>query len=375
MHGSMRIAIDARMMSPLVTRGIGRYIEELVRAMVGQLSSQDRLILCVRDLDASPFLHHPLVEHLLADVPWYSIREQLRMSRIFSSARADLVHVPHWNVPWAYRGPLVVTIHDLLLRHQPGSAKASTRDPITAFLKRTGHRFLLQDVMRKARRIFIPTQFVAHDVQKLYPFTKDKLVVTSEGISAFPLEDLHLVPPHPYLLYVGSAYPHKRLDVLCDAWKNLAIRYPNHELLIAGEEDIFMARYVSQVMHQHIPRVRFLGRISDAELVALYRHATVFIFPSSYEGFGLPPLEALAQGTPVVSSDASCLPEVLDMPGVFFFRNGDVNGMIRAIDAVLSDTQTARSLATRAQASLHSRFSWSSVARCTLDVYERIAHS
>lgn len=371
----MRIAIDARMMGPLITRGIGRYVEELIRAMVLQLGSQDRFVLLVRQPEQSPFLHHPLVEHQLADIQWYSVQEQLRMPGLLRAAHADLVHVPHWNAPLLYRGPLVLTIHDLILRHQVSSAKASTRHPLFATIKRAGYRLLLRDVMQKSAHLLVPTQFVAHDVQRFYPFTNGKITVTGEGIGDFPPEDPHFVPDHPYLFYVGSAYPHKRLDVLFEAWQRMASRYPTHELLIAGEEDLFMARHVAWVKQYQVPRVRFLGRVSDAQLSALHRHASAFVFPSSNEGMGLPPLEALTHGTPVISSDASCLPEVLNTEGVFFFRNGDVDGMIGAIDAVLSDPAKARQQASHAQASIRGRFSWKQVAEHTLKAYERIVHS
>ena len=370
----MRIAIDARMMSPLLTRGIGRYVEELIRAMLEQLGSQDRFVLLVRQPENSPFLHHPAVEHQKADIQWYSFQEQVQMPRLLRETHADLVHVPHWNAPLFYRGPLILTIHDLILRHQAASAKASTRHPLFAMMKRVGYRLLLRDVMQKGKILLVPTQFVAQDVQALYPFTKDKIMVTGEGISEFPPEDDHFVPQNPYLFYVGSAYPHKRLDVLLEAWQRLSSRYPTHELLIAGEEDVFMARHVAWVSQHQLARVRFLGRVSDAELAALHHHATAFVFPSSDEGMGLPPLEALAHGTPVISSDSSCLPEVLRTEGVFFFRNGDVNGMIQAIDAVLSDPATARQRATNAQASLRGRYSWKQVAERTLAAYQRIVH-
>lgn len=371
----MRIAIDARMMSPLLTRGIGRYIEEVVRAMLDQITGADKLVLLVRHPETSVFLGHPSVEHVEADIQWYSVQEQIRMPKLLRSAHADLVHVPHWNVPLAYRGPLIVTIHDLILRHQTASAKASTRHPVFAATKRMGYRFLLQDVMQKAQTLLVPTQFVAQDVQTLYPKTAGKIIVTSEGIGDFPNEDNHFVPENPYVFYVGSAYPHKRLDVLFEAWQRVADRYPQHQLVIAGEEDLFMARHVAMVHQRGIPRVHFLGRISDAELAALYHHAVAFVFPSSQEGIGLPPLEALSYGTPVISSDSSCLPEVLDQEGVFFFRNGDVNGMIEKIDTVLSDPISARERAMRSSSSVRQRFSWKHVAERTWEAYQHIVHA
>lgn len=371
----MRIAIDARMMGPLVTRGIGRYIEELIRGMLSQIDDADRFVLLSRRPEDSPFLHHPKVEHIRADIPWYTVAEQVRMSSLFARAKADLLHVPHWNVPVLYRGPLVVTIHDLILRHQAASAKASTRHPLFAAIKRVGYRMQLADVMRKSRVLFVPTQFVAQDVQQLYPSTHDKVMVTGEGMSDFPPEDRSLVPTEPYLFYVGSAYPHKRLDVLLQAWKQISSAHPELHLVIAGEKDIFMQRYMAVTTQSSLPRVHFLGRVTDAALAALDRHARAFVFPSSQEGFGLPPLEALSLGTPVVSSDSTCLPEVLPKQGVVFFRDGDVNGMIAAIESVLREPDLLRAHAQEQSVAIRARYAWNDVATRTLAGYHRALSS
>jgi len=364
----MRIAIDARMMGPTVTRGIGRYTEELIRGLL-DLGTDDIFILIVRALDASPFVGHPRVEHIVADIPRYGIAEQLKMARVFRQANADLVHVPHWNVPILFRGPLVVTIHDLILLHQPSSAKASLRHPLIGWIKRLGHRLVLADVMRKARMICVPTQYVAEDIKKYYRVPSARLTVTGEGIAGLPPPDFAGIPQEKFLLYVGAAYPHKRLDLLLDVWKVIAEKYPDRSLVLAGEMDVFMQRLRDRAAAESVPRVVFTGRVSDARLSALYRRAEAFVFPSSDEGFGLPPLEALSFGCPVIASDASCLPEVLPAQGVSFFRSNDASGMIRAIDAVLSAGSSARKQAEEARQALRERFSWRAVAKATYQAY------
>lgn len=375
----MRIAIDARMMSPLTTRGIGRYLEELVRGMV-EMNTPHRFVLLMRNPETSPFQGKTNVEHLTADVPWYGVAEQLRMPRFYREANADLVHAPHWNVPLAYRGPFVATIHDLILHHQPASAKASTRHPIIAAAKKLGYRISLRHVAAHASLILVPTRFVADEMRRFYPLSADRLVITSEGISDLPSSDPSVLPPNlqpptSYLLYVGSAYPHKRLDLLLDAWTKLAPVHPELHLVIAGEEDAFMAKYVARVRTQSLPRVRFLGRVTDAELAALYDHARAFVFPSSHEGFGLPPLEALSRGCPVVSSDAPPMPEVLPPQGVHFFRNGDADGMMKAIDALLRNTNSAQQDARGVQSLVRESYRWSRVAERTIESYERVVRS
>ncbi|MFA6429604.1 MAG: glycosyltransferase family 1 protein [Patescibacteria group bacterium] len=365
----MRIAIDARMMGAEKTRGIGRYIEELVAAMLDE--SEHTFVLIVRELEGKRFIGHPRIEQIVADVPWYSVAEQVRMPAFYREAHADFVHVPHWNVPMSYQGPLVLTMHDLILRHQPLSAKTSTRHPWIAAIKHAGYRAVLGSALKKAQVICVPTQYVAEDIQRYYPVPSERLVVTGEGVTAFPAPDMSRVPEGRFLLYVGAAYPHKRLDLLLAGWKELATRHQDVSFVIAGEKDVFMARLEEEAIRLHLPRMSFLGRVTNAELAGLYKNASAFVFPSSDEGFGLSPLEALSLGCPVVASDAACLPEVLAKTRAHIFRNGDVSGMISAIDAILVATN-ARHEAEQSWHLIKESFSWKSAARKTLAAYERV---
>lgn len=364
----MRIALDARMMGPLVTRGIGRYIEELVRGLIG-LRTGHTLVLLVRDPERSPFVGIEGIEHIRADVPWYGFREQREMPRLLRSARADVVHVPHWNVPLLFRRPFVVTIHDILLLQMPWSAKRSTKNPVIGYASHLGLRATLWNVARRAGRVFVPTHAVAADIRSALGVEAERIIVTGEGITVFPAADRRLVPDEPFLLAVGSAYPHKRLDLLLRVWSLLAPRYPNHALYIVGEKDLFMDRLIKETKRMNIPRIQFLGRVSDAELRGLYERATALVFPSSAEGFGLPPLEALSLGCPVVVSDILCLQETMPTNGVQRFRSGDADDMIRAIESVLSDPSSIKRSASQARTEIQARFDWNVTAKKTMEGY------
>ncbi|MCK9361501.1 glycosyltransferase family 4 protein [Patescibacteria group bacterium] len=345
----MRIAIDARMMGAGNTRGIGRYIYETVEALKA-LGSDHEFVL------------------LQPPIRWYTLAEQIKMPSVFREAKADLVWIPHWNVPLLYRGPYVITIHDLLLIHQPASAKASTRGPIIAWLKRVGHRVVLWNALRHAKAIFVPAQEVARDVAEHYPFAKEKIVVTGEGIAALPEPAANSgLLPTPYLLYFGSAYPHKRLDLLLKMWKTFSFAHPEYSLVIGGEQDVFMRRWMEEAKRQHLPRVHFPGRLSDEELSTFLAHAAVHIHPSSFEGFALPSLEALSLGCPTVAADIPILRELLPEQGVFFFKNGDADDMIRAIETVLVDRDEAAVAARLGGEGARARHNWNLVARKTLD--------
>ncbi|MBI4139301.1 glycosyltransferase family 4 protein [Candidatus Uhrbacteria bacterium] len=369
----MRIGIDARMMTPKATRGIGRYVEELVRALLA-VAPEHRYVLVTRQ-PIHPFSTHPSVETIVADVPWYGVREQVNMPGVFRKIGCDVIHIPHWNVPVAYSGPLVVTIHDLLLRHEPASARISTRGPLIATIKRAGYRWTIAAALAHAKKILVPTAFVADDLRTLYPGVAPKIVITGEGMgrktAPSPLRS-SAPPSSDYLLYVGSAYPHKGLDLLLDAWAELEMRHPSLHLKIAGADDEFMRRTRIAVQRRGLPRIEFLGYVDDAQLTGLYREALALVFPSRFEGFGLPPLEAIQAGCPVVSSDAAALPETLGPDAAFFFQSGSRTAILGAIERVLQDPNAAREMAMSALPGLQARHDWAAAAKRTLAVYESV---
>ena len=363
------------MMGAEATRGIGRYIQELLGAML-EVAPEHRYVVINRTKEHS-FASHPSVETVVADVPWYGVGEQVRMSSVLRSTRADVVHVPHWNVPLLYRGPLVITVHDLLLRHKPTSAKASTRGILTRSIKQVGYRIALDHALSSAKRVLVPTQFVADDVKTFYPSVTKRLVVTDEGMPkldtlAGTVQPMEVEPGVGYLLYVGSAYPHKGLTDLLVAWKSLSQEYPRLILKLAGELDVFMQRVRHQSEQMSLPRIEFLGRVSDAELHELYRRAVAFVYPTHFEGFGLPPLEAIAAGCPVVSSDAGPLVDVLSPQGASFFRAGDVDAMLAAVRQVVGDPYSARQHLPELARALSKKHDWKRVAERTLASYTEV---
>ncbi|MEO5927166.1 MAG: glycosyltransferase family 1 protein [Patescibacteria group bacterium] len=370
----MRIGIDARMMTPKATRGIGRYIEELVRAML-HVAPEHRYVLVAQNAH-HPFSSHPSVETVVANIPWYGVAEQIRMPGILRSLKADVLHVPHWNVPLVTGGPLVVTIHDLLLRHEPLSARISTRHPSIAAIKRLGFRLTVAATLHKTKRILVPTQFVADDIKTFYPFASSKVIVTGEGMTKyerFGNPNDERPPGSQYLFYIGSAYPHKGLDLLIDAWADLELQHPDLHLKIAGAKDVFMERLQQEVRRRKLTRVEFLGYVKEEELYRLYRDAAAFVYPTRFEGFGLQPLEAIQAGCPVVSSDAACMPEVLGRDAAFFFQSGSRTDILRAIDAVLRDPIAAREKTVRALPGLRARHSWQQTAERTLAAYKTLS--
>jgi glycosyltransferase involved in cell wall biosynthesis len=333
----MKIGVDARMMGAGNTRGIGRYSEELFREMIVN-HPENEYFFVTRSLDHA-LKDHSCIKTIVADIPWYSVHEQMYLPKILNKLGVDIMHFPHWNVPLTYHGPFVVTIHDLLLRHQKDSAKASTRSFVHRNAKRLGYRAVLGHAVKGSTQICVPTQFVADDIAYFYPTQKNKILVTGEGVPELR-SDGTMQPGFDYLLYVGSSYPHKRLDLLVEAWAELSEKYRDMHLVIAGETDVFMKRIQEMVESMSLKRVHFEGGVSDGRLRSLYLGAKAFVFPSEFEGFGLPPLESLALGTPAISSDSRPMPEVLGTKGVIYFKSGSRDDMINAVIAVVDNSDS-----------------------------------
>ena len=384
---AMRIAIDARMMGAENTRGIGRYIEELLHAMI-LVRPEHQYVVIARRHDHA-FASHPSVKTIVADIPWYGCAEQFKMPAILRSARADVIHIPHWNVPCTIRGPLIVTIHDLLLRHEPMSAKISTRNPVTRSVKRLGYRMTLAHAINAARRIR-STHCVAEDVTQFYPALRRRSSSRGgdgKGVKSSRLRNgIHKgwksqssqsidrwLPSTPFFLYVGSAYPQKGLFDLLAAWEKIAVAHPDFSLFIVGEMDVFMRRVKQEAESKKCSRVAFVGRVSENELEDLYSRATAFVFPSHAEGFGLPPLEAISAGCPVVCADIPVLREVLGNDGVLFFRAGDPDDILRAVTELLHTLPDLRNQIQELAARLRKRWSWKRAAEQTLAAYREIS--
>jgi len=361
----MRIVIDARMMGAGKTRGIGRYIQEVILGMLPQIQENETLVLLERDPENSPF-SDTRIEHVKADISWYGWAEQLYMPGCIRSAKPDIFWTPHWNIPLLYRGEILVTIHDLLLLHDAHSAKASTRGRLIHWIKRLGYKLVLRSAIARAKKIVVPSQSVAQDVKNHFSLSQNRIVVTGEGVADLPVGEYSKQLPDAYLLYVGSAYPHKRLNLLLEAWEKIASGHQKLHLVIAGEEDIFMKHVKQLALSRQLPRIQFLGHVSDAELAYLYAHARAFVFPTSFEGFGLPPLEALNLGCPVIASNIPVLQEILPKTGVTFFQNGSADDMMHAISRVLQQGEAAQEAAKLGGAEARVKYDWNLVAKRTL---------
>lgn len=368
----MRIGIDARMYGSKQA-GLGRYVEQLVLGLT-EGDRENKYILYVRN--AKEFENAKLSDNFRlveADIPWYSWEEQMKLPKIIKKEKVDLMHFPHWNVPLFYNKPFVVTIHDLIMYHYP-RAEATTLGPVKYWFKDKIHRLVVKNAVRKARHIIVTSEFTKQDVHQTLKVPMEKMTVTyqapaksdggratSDGVlKKFGIDK-------KYILYVGNAYPHKNLEGLLKAWKIFREKYgEQYQLVLAGKRNYFYEQLIKKTVEQW-NNIIFTDYVLDDELTVLYQNASLFIFPSLYEGFGLPPLEAMSYGLPVASSSASCLPEVLG-EGALYFAPDNYEQMAEVIYRGLTDENIRFELRQKAREE-SGRYSGERMARETARVY------
>ncbi len=224
---------------------------------------------------------------------------------------------------------------------------------------------------QKSERIIVPTRFVAKDLADLYPFTRGKTAVTYEASEppihqpAEPLDDIK----KPFIMHVGSPFPHKNLRHLIKAFELLLTRKPDLTLVLIGKKEFYFKELEQWAKERSsYSSIRFTGFIDDNELKWLYENAAAYVLPSLSEGFGLPGLEAMAHGCPLVSSDATCLPEVYG-DAAHYFDPYSLQETAAAIEDVLDDSKLCKKLVLNGHKQVQ-KYSWQTMAEQTLNVYK-----
>jgi glycosyltransferase involved in cell wall biosynthesis len=362
--------------------GVGRF----VRGIVGALIDLDRenqytlmytppdkgiqkgLLYRAPNVVGRPFILSERVLNLL----WYKLGIPLPIETV--GGRADVYYFPDFALPPVRNGRSVITIHDLSFLLVPDCAE----DGLRAHLER-----IVPASVREADFITADSENTRNELTTLLDAPPDRVEVVYGGVDARfrPVRDTEALEgirqkyglQFPFVLYVGTIEPRKNLARLLRAFTNLRSRHRiRHRLVVAGGlgwlyQDVL--REIDELAAEH--EVVFLGRVVDDDLPALYSLADVFVFPSLYEGFGLPPLEAMACGCPVVCSDTSSLPEVVGDAAVLV-SPFDVDGISDALATLIADPDRRADLGERGL--LRSReFTWESSARRLLDVFRRLA--
>lgn len=364
-----RIGIDCRL-GGIEHAGIGRYISELLPRLPNYLPECDWVWVCSNQQQFQSLASN-LSEKIrnrvtveLVDSSHYSLQEQLILPRRLNRLKLDLLHVPHFNVPLAYRGPLIITIHDLLWHQQQG-AQVTTLPAWKYRIKYRAYKIVVRQAVQHAAQILVPSHSVKNTIQHYYASAIDKTVVTPEGVSDIFQPNHRVARDTHHVLYVGSLYPHKNV-MLIFQWLQ---QHPEWSLSIISTRDVFQEKCRVLVERQGLTqRVTFLGRTSDSELVRAYQSASVLIQPSLLEGFGLTGLEALACACPTVLSDIEVFHELYD-PYAPFFDPREVKSLAAAIHEA---TARPAKYWFSAAAQVKQHFAWDRTAELTARAYRSV---
>lgn len=366
-----RIAIDARKWQDY---GIGTYVRNIVRSLATLDHENEYFLFCHRedaptlsDLSATFF---PVVE----ESGGYSVREHWSIPNQLRRLKIDLFHAPHYVLPLFTPCRSVVTIHDCIhLRfpeYLPGPGALHYA------------KFMMGSALKRSRLTFTVSEASRRDLLRYFPATPERKIhvvhnaIDPELLEAPDADELVRVRERyqlaeRFVLYAGNIKPHKNLPRLIESFARLRALggFDDVQLMIIGDEIGKYPELRRRVEEFHVrPYVRFFGFVPERTLASLYRLASVFAFPSRYEGFGLPPLEAMACGTPVVTSNVSSLPEVVG-DGALLVDPEDGEAIAGALASILSNKALVQELTAKGRTQA-SRFNWHESARKTLEGYQ-----
>ena len=354
------IAIDAR----IINSSTGTYVERLLHYLqeVDQVNQYTVIVPTKDRLFWQPTADNFTIQ--TADFDNYSFAEQVGFKKYLDNFNPDLVHFCMPQQPIFYRGNKVTTFHDLNLIHTYNSDK----NWLIYHAKQLVGRFVFKSVAKSNNYIITPSQYSKNDLLKFVTIPADKITVTYESA------DVSNSPNKPYqhpfknfIMYVGQQSDYKNIRRLGDAHQQLIKKHPDLGLILVGRKNASALQNEAYFNSKNYKNILFTDFIPDAQRNWLYTQAAAYIFPSLMEGFGLPGLEAMGYGAPVVSSNATCLPEVYGDAAHYFDPN-NTDDIVRAIDEVISNEALQKDLVEKGYKQLK-KYSWHRMAEQTHAVY------
>lgn len=366
----MRVTLDLRTATDHFP-GIGRYALSLAGALAELAPETDLQLLFPVGSDAARLSLLPDRPVIPCPASPFSLGQQWQVPRLLRSTGATLYHSPYYLMPYWPGLPTVLTVHDFIPLVCPGYYTTLQR-----LIYRAAHSLAL----RTAAAVIVDSAATRGDLLRFHRVDPARVVTIPlaagsqfrppAAAAIMAVGRQYRLPPG-YALFLASNKPHKNLLGLVRAWPGVLRRRPGAHLVVAGHWDARFAEPAAAVEALGLAQsVTFLGPVAERDLPALYAGADVFVFPSYYEGFGLPVLEAMACGAPVICSDRSSLPEVAGAAAVLVDPD-DGEALAEAIAGVLADPDRRDDLRRRGLAQA-ATFSWSRTAAATLAVYERI---
>lgn len=359
-----KVVIDARGYQGTT----GRYTRELIRnleILEGDNANREYVVLLHKKEfdDYKPQARN--FSKLVADFPHYGLAEQFGLLKFLNSLNADLIHYTMPQQPVFYRGKHVSSVHDLtLLKTNPGN-----KNLLVYKLKRVLGTFVFKRIAKTSEKILTISNFSKSEYVQLTGIDPAKIVVT------YPSAELPVVTatPYPpmldknYIMYVGQQSSYKNLRRLILAHQQLLTTLPDLHLVFVGKPNSNGEKDKAWAEQNNYKNIVYTGFLDDNQLAWLYKHCGAYVFPSLMEGFGLPALEAMVYDAPVVSSNATCLPEVYGN-AAHYFNPEDVDEMAERIKDVLTDDKLRKTLITNSKKQLK-KYSWRKMATQILGVY------
>jgi glycosyltransferase involved in cell wall biosynthesis len=371
----MRIGIDATALPPQAV-GAANYIINLIQTLL-RIDATNEYVIFSKLAHASLFdsTRAEIVQAVLPSPVLRIAWEQTALPFLARQRRLDLLHSPHYTMPLAKTCRVIVTIHDLTFFLDP---------QMHLPYKRIFFRTMIPLSARRADALITISESTRQDLLRFLPLDARRVTAIPLGVAArfSPLDDAAATDkirnkyrlPARFILAVGVLEPRKNLPTLVRAFRALVEQGLPHSLVLVGHKGWMFDELFRTIANLDLAqRVIFTGYVPEEELPLVYNAADLFVYPSLYEGFGLPILEAMACGVPVITSNLSSMPEVAGDAGILVDPN-DVNALADAMTRVLTDRVLRATLAAKGLARARS-FSWERMAQETLAVYARVAQS
>ena len=360
------IAIDAR----IINSSTGRYVERLI-TYLQEVDTVNEYSILVRAKDENFWKpRNANFTVRIADFDNYSFAEQIGFKKYLKKLNPDLVHFCMPQQPVGYKGKKVTTFHDLTLLNTYNSDK----NWIVFHAKQKVGKYVFKKVIEMNDEIIAISKFTEKELIAFSPLATEKTTVIYESSDVSQIAPKKYdIPFKKYILYVGQQSDYKNIKRLGDAHQILLAKYPDLGLVLVGKKNASALTNETYFMQRKYKNIHFTDFVEDNQLSWLYSHASAYIFPSLMEGFGLPGLEAMGYGTPVVSSNATCLPEVYG-PAAHYFNPLDTSDMAEAIDQVLSD-DNIRTRLSKAGFKQIKKYSWKKMAKETHAIYMKVLDS
>jgi len=370
----MRIGLDARMYRS-DTGGIGTFSQQLIKN-IGKLDQRNEYLVFLTKKDIKEYKSPGKnFKSIVVDIPHYSLKEQLVFPNILRKYNLDLIHFFHFAHPVLYKGKYIVSVHDLTMNKQPVGGQ---RNPI----KNLAYNFVIKNAIKKSALISVLTNTIKQEIIDQYQVDPEKInVVPLAADNRFEPVDPDIVSPilvkyridSPYILFVSQWRPHKGAQYLIKALPILRKTFNQKglKLVITGKPTDKFPKLANLIEQAKIKDLVCLpGFVDSEDLPAIYSGAKAFVFPSLMEGFGLPPLEAMACNTPVASSNLSCMPEVLENAALYFDPKDPADIALK-VNTLLTNQKLADKLKERGLQQTR-KYSWQKTAQKTLRLYKQV---